>query len=152
MRTTNVMRIEAWLIAKLAEITSMPVKEIAADREWAHFGLSSQEADSFKGELERWLEMALPPNILHGHTTLRSVAEKCAVRSSASYDAVSASDPAAVCDAIAVVGMACRFPGRIILVSFGAYCALARLRFPPFLRAGGMWKRSTIASRARPER
>ncbi|HEY9712766.1 MAG TPA: type I polyketide synthase, partial [Chroococcales cyanobacterium] len=111
MRKEQLSEICAWFSAKLSEVTGRVDLDIALDDTLSDFGLSSCEAASLTGDLERWLRIELPPNFLYDHCTVRQIAGYVLSARRSSEETNRAMSPTATHEPIAIVGMACRFPG-----------------------------------------
>jgi acyl transferase domain-containing protein/acyl carrier protein len=104
--------IRRWLVAALSARLNVAEGDLDLDVPIAAYGLGSRDAVELSGELEEWLGTAVSPTVAYEHPTIR---ELCAFLANAgptqavldrSHDrAASAAEP------IAVVGLACRFPG-----------------------------------------
>jgi phthiocerol/phenolphthiocerol synthesis type-I polyketide synthase D len=110
----------------LAELCSVPAAELDPDRPLQESGLSSRDALVLAGYLETLLERPLPPTLVWEHPTISGLAAAVAdlgaagaVQAAAgsrdqAASAPSPSPPGAgrpALDAVAVVGLGCRFPG-----------------------------------------
>ncbi|MDD9934991.1 MAG: beta-ketoacyl synthase N-terminal-like domain-containing protein [Myxococcales bacterium] len=116
--------IAEYLRERLAARTGKPLAEIEPTAPLAHYGVDSLVAAELLDELEGWLEIELPATISYDNPTIVSLARALA-RAEAGQttrpqrptpllaQAASAHD-----DPIAIVGMACRFPGAATLEGF----------------------------------
>jgi acyl transferase domain-containing protein/acyl-CoA synthetase (AMP-forming)/AMP-acid ligase II/acyl carrier protein len=109
--------IESWLVTKLSGCLHVPPQEIDVRRPFAEFGLSSVQAVTLSGELEGWLRCRLSPTLLFEYPTIEALAghlsgEKPSVAPAAPGEHMGAAEP------IAIIGMACRFPGASNLGEF----------------------------------
>lgn len=111
MTIDQLSELRAWFSNKLCEITQSTDAAVAWDDELSDFGLSSSQVVGLTGELERWLGTQLPANLFYDHATLRKVAEYILAGGQAAQPASQPAPVAALNEPIAIVGMACRFPG-----------------------------------------
>jgi acyl transferase domain-containing protein/acyl carrier protein len=105
--------VEVWLFERLAERLGIPVSSIDAREPLASYGISSREAVVLSGELEEWLGRALSPTLLWEFPTIDALARHLSASETAGASAppeLAAGDGVAS-DAVAVVGIGCRFPG-----------------------------------------
>jgi acyl-CoA synthetase (AMP-forming)/AMP-acid ligase II/3-oxoacyl-(acyl-carrier-protein) synthase/acyl carrier protein len=116
--------VSAWIREVIARKKNLPLEEISLDESFASLGLDSLEIVALSGELASRLGEELSPTLVYDYPTIRLFSEKIAgkpvsqpilkelpaVVAEASPTASNA--PAAVPEQdIAIVGMACRFPG-----------------------------------------
>ena len=106
--------IEAWLVARVAEASGLDGKAIKLDAPFASYGIDSAEAVGIVGELEQWLECSLSATALYDFPTIAALAahlsedhEEARQESSSLKSSKRGGDE----KALAIVGMACRFPG-----------------------------------------
>jgi acyl transferase domain-containing protein len=121
---TNSDHIRAWLRARLAQMFSIDADALRDDITLARYGLQSGQAAALVTELSAWLDRKLSPVLLWEYPTIASLAgalsgeRPAQAPVPASAAAMSASRVIGDDDAIAVVGMACRFPHAPNLASF----------------------------------
>lgn len=103
--------IAAWITAHLAAKVGCAVDAIDVYAPFANYGLASVDALALVGELEAWLGRSLSPTLLYDYTTINALAAHLAApqATAAPEPDHAANGPAAM--PIAIVGMACRFPG-----------------------------------------
>jgi acyl carrier protein len=118
MWTEQLSEICAWLSARLAEITGQVDLDITPDDTLSDFGLSSSEAASLTSDIERWLRIELPPNFLYDHCTVQQIADYVLVARRSPEATSYALSRSVAPEPIAIVGMACRFPGARNLDKF----------------------------------
>ena len=111
-------QIQHWLLEHLAIALKLRAADIDLHEPLARYGLDSARVVSLSGELERWLGRPLSPTLLFEHPTVAALAGHLAGERSA---APVAAPVAAEGEPIAIVGVACRFPGA---ASAAAYWAL----------------------------
>src|SRR6516162_8926869 len=102
--------IEAWLVAHLSEQLGIDAADFDARKPFTYYGLSSEEAVRLSGELEDWLGRRLSPSLAYDYPTAEGLARYLAEETSAAA-AVVLPDWGSDEEAIAIIGMGCRFPG-----------------------------------------
>src|SRR5690242_8508718 len=119
-RTTE--SIQAWLISKLSELLGIEPREMDVREPFASYGLGSTELVSLSGELGEWLGRQLPAELAYECPTIEALSRRLADSSDVSQLATEGStqpQPAAEvspvreasAEAIAIIGIGCRFPG-----------------------------------------
>ncbi|NJO97108.1 MAG: AMP-binding protein [Pleurocapsa sp. CRU_1_2] len=105
--------IESWLIAKAAEQLQVDLQEIDICQPLAQYGFSSLAAVRVSGELQDKLRRPLSPTILYDYPTIKALAEHLADTVTVIQDSI----PQKVAtrrqkenEAIAIIGIGCRFP------------------------------------------
>jgi acyl transferase domain-containing protein/acyl carrier protein len=105
--------ISAWLARELAERLDLDPGAVDLRRPFASYGLPSREAVVLSGDLQEWLGQKLAPTIFWEFSTIEALAHHLGAASAPaappSQDGVIATTSDG--DAIAVVGLGCRFPG-----------------------------------------
>jgi acyl transferase domain-containing protein/acyl carrier protein len=101
-------QVEAWLARRLAAELGVEAATVDPDQPFARFGLGSASMVGLAAELERWLGRRLPETLLYEHPTLRRLSQALAADGEA---AAPRSSQTAWRQPIAIVGLACRFPG-----------------------------------------
>jgi acyl carrier protein len=106
----NASDIQTWLISKLSKELSVDPDEINPKEPFMSYGISSGEAVIISGELEDWLGMQLSPTLLYEYPNIESLSRFLASKPADSIQ--DSSDPALPSsnDAIAIIGIGCRFP------------------------------------------
>jgi len=115
----TVAAIETWLVSHLAAELGIESRDIDVQQPFARYGLASSEAIHLVRALEEWTGRSLSPTLVWEYPTIESVARHLAENTadeSAFVEAerVSRDDT----EPIAIVGMACRFPGASSLDAF----------------------------------
>lgn len=127
--------IEDWLRARIAEKLGVETATIDLDEPVARYGVDSALAAEIIEDLQQWIELRLDTTISYDHPTIAGLARAVAamgvaaskVRTLPSHSRASSSTrlaraatgrEVAAADPIAIVGMACRFPGARDLKSF----------------------------------
>ena len=104
--------IQAWLVSRLSELLEIEANEIDVGEPFASYGLGSTELVSLSGELADWLGRDLPAELAYEFPTIEALARGLADSSSPSPPATEASRVReANAEAIAIIGIGCRFPG-----------------------------------------
>lgn len=100
--------IEDWLIAKIFEQLAS-AEEIDVQQPLVNYGLSSLAAVSISGELQEWLGREVPPTLLYDYPTIESLARYLGQLNTQNHQQA-ASQSLTSQEAIAIIGMGCRFP------------------------------------------
>ncbi|MGK7914021.1 MAG: SDR family NAD(P)-dependent oxidoreductase [Prochloraceae cyanobacterium] len=101
-------RVEQWLIAKLAATLNLRREQIDLEEPLANYGLGSRSLVTLVGELEEWLGVSLSSTLLWQYPTIKAVSAYLSGQETNSPTITAAPKSK---EAIAVVGMGCRFPG-----------------------------------------
>ncbi|HVU66438.1 MAG TPA: beta-ketoacyl synthase N-terminal-like domain-containing protein, partial [Ktedonobacteraceae bacterium] len=104
---------QSWLTTKIAGELGLEAGAIDPRESFAAFGLESVDLVGISGELEEWLGRELSPTLLYEYPTIESMArflsgeqeEQAAPQAEAAKEHDHDREP------LAIVGMACRFPG-----------------------------------------
>jgi acyl transferase domain-containing protein/acyl-CoA synthetase (AMP-forming)/AMP-acid ligase II/acyl carrier protein len=112
--------IQNWLVARLSQRLHLNPEQIDRQAPFSSYGLDSVTAVSLSGELEAWLGRRLSPTLVYNYPTIAALAQHLAAQQFEQSDASSLthaglsdpiySDPMHR-EAIAIVGLGCRFPG-----------------------------------------
>lgn len=100
-----------WLIERVAELTGTPVAHVDVRRTFAEYGLDSRAVIGLSGELQERAGREVSPTLLYTFPTIAALAAhldgtRAATTAIESDRSATRSD-----EPIAIVGMACRFPG-----------------------------------------
>ena len=98
-----------WLTERIAKSIGCPPEDIDVETPLEGIGLSSRDALGLSGELEEWLECRMEPTLLLDYPTITAVARHLAGETPASSKPTHPHQNNM--DPVAIVGMACRFPG-----------------------------------------
>lgn len=112
--TTTAEGVSAWLTTAIAEQADLDPAAVGDGRPIAEFGLGSRQLVTLAAGLSELVGRPLDPTLLYNHPTVASIAEAVLdVRPGGAAVAVASAPKGApaVADAIAIVSMACRFPG-----------------------------------------
>jgi acyl transferase domain-containing protein/acyl-CoA synthetase (AMP-forming)/AMP-acid ligase II/acyl carrier protein len=118
--------IECWLVAALATLLHLEPAEIDPGAPFSAYGLDSVQAVNLAGDLEQWLGLAVPATAVWEHPSIRGLAAHLAgdVALEVKSPQSQAQAAAVAAEPIAIIGMACRFPGDAS--SLDAYWELLR--------------------------
>ena len=104
-------RVHAWLLEKLSAYLQIPAAEIDIDEPLARYGLDSATAVGISGELEEWLSRPFPPMLLYDYPSIAAIARFVQTQDGPSPPGHAARVDVTTDEPVAIVGMACRFPG-----------------------------------------
>src|SRR5437660_788470 len=105
--------IQHWLVTRLAELLEIEPSAINITEPSKNYGLNSVAAVGLSGDLEDWLGCTLSPTIIYTYPTIEQLAKYLAGDEIRTGD-LSAADlplPQTAREPVAIVGLACRFPG-----------------------------------------
>jgi len=102
--------IREWLRSRFAAVAGVDVSLIDTNVPLAQYGMTSLEAVSSVTELEDWLGRELSPTLLYQYPTIDALSSWL-TRDAAPAAPLPAASPASGHEPIAIVGIACRFPG-----------------------------------------
>lgn len=104
-----------WLVNRVAAEAGIPAAEVDVDDAFSYFGIESAAAVTIAGELEALLGRPLEPTVLFDQPSISAlVAHLLEPASAPSRPAA----PRPTVDEIAIVGLACRFPGAASVADF----------------------------------
>ncbi|XXT15462.1 MupA/Atu3671 family FMN-dependent luciferase-like monooxygenase [Sorangium sp. So ce429] len=108
--------LERWLAERLAQLAGAPPVAVDLARPFVDHGIGSAQAVGLSGEIAERVGRALPPTLLWDHPSPAELARHLCGDEAASPrgEAAGAASPRArggARDAIAIVGVGCRFPG-----------------------------------------
>ncbi len=110
----QVQVIQQWLVSKLAATLHVPEAQISVHEPFARYGLDSVTAIRLSADLEDWTGEPLAPTVMYDYPTIAALAAY--LGGGAGEDDLAQEPPYSVGpslgdEAIAIVGMGCRFPG-----------------------------------------
>lgn len=105
--------IQDWLIAQLAHRLNITPTRIDIREPFARYGLASRAAVSLVGELEEWLLCELSPTLLWEYPTIKALARHFTGKSDSSVTLNSDNKRWVQTEAIAIIGIGCRFPAPV---------------------------------------
>lgn len=101
--------ITSWLISKIADQLQVFPQNIDIRQPLADYGLSSLSAVSISGKLQEWLGCQLSPTLLYNYPSIESLAQYLGGLETG-VNRKAASQSPTTTDAIAIIGIGCRFP------------------------------------------
>jgi acyl transferase domain-containing protein/acyl carrier protein len=112
----NQLQVDAlkkWLVRELAQVLDISQEAIATNEPFSHFGLDSAKAVGLLNRLDEFLGRKIPVPLAWKYPTIEALANYlCGKPESASKESPAHSFPVTAWNQpIAVIGMACRFPG-----------------------------------------
>ncbi len=109
--------IENWLVNRISQRLQIEPTEINRQEPLASYGLDSLQVIEMSAELEAWLQRPVMPTIVYDYPTVEALAQRLAIAQDmpavSTVRKLKGSD-----EAIAVIGMACRFPGAPSIQAF----------------------------------
>ncbi|WP_292877327.1 non-ribosomal peptide synthetase/type I polyketide synthase [Nostoc sp. NMS1] len=113
--------IAAWLISKVSQQLQVVPEQIDIHQPLADYGLGSLAAVRLSGELQQFLGCQLAPSIFYDYPTITDIAQHLGVEATSKLDnhdllvhneSTKISSPLPIStEAIAIIGLGCRFPG-----------------------------------------
>lgn len=121
MPSQSVLAIQSWLVNQVANHLGIAASSVDPKEPFARYGLDSVTAVRLSGDLEEWLGRSLSPTLVYDYPTISALAtylgeaqstensrsEMLQPQEPLSFD----SDLSSSKEAIAIVGLGCRFPG-----------------------------------------
>ncbi|MDM8558776.1 amino acid adenylation domain-containing protein [Candidatus Parabeggiatoa sp. HSG14] len=113
--TITVDAIQTWLLTKLSQKLNIAVSEIDIREPLARYGLDSMTAVSLSGELESKLGRSLSPTLIYDYPNIQVLSQYLIGKSPLSQNIAvsnkSDTNSKVTNEAIAIIGLGCRFPG-----------------------------------------
>ncbi len=120
-KSARAREIEAWLRVRLGEELGLDQKTLDLRVPFASLGMGSVEAVSLVGDLERWLNVSIAATALYDYPTIGALARFLAGDENPGTDGdLSVRRDVSAGEAIALVGIGCRFPGMNVSAKSGA--------------------------------
>lgn len=107
--TVTVESIQTWLLTKLSEQLKIAASEIDIQEPLARYGLDSMTAVTLSGELETWLGRSVSPTIVYDYPSIQALSQYLAGKPS--FSQKTPLELKTATEAIAIIGIGCRFPG-----------------------------------------
>ena len=109
----NQDNIQSWLVTRIAQKLGISPQEIDVREPFASYGLDSLQAVSLSAELEDWLGIKLSPTLVYDYPTIETLATYLSageIRTKLSPSSANSKLKTGK-EAIAIIGIGCRFPG-----------------------------------------
>ena len=106
--------IQSWLLTKLADLLFVEPGDIDIHEPFANYGLGSADAVGLSGELEEWLGIELSPTVFFDYPCIAMLAlylAKDEAGTLAPEMRKEGRETNTQAEAIAIIGIGCRFPG-----------------------------------------
>jgi acyl transferase domain-containing protein/acyl-CoA synthetase (AMP-forming)/AMP-acid ligase II/acyl carrier protein len=107
--TKSLTAIRSWLVAQVATTLKVKPQEVDVQTPFAHYGMDSLQAVSLSSDLEEWLGRDLSPTLVYDYPNIEALARHLAGVTSSTE--LVQKDGSAATEAIAIIGLGCRFPG-----------------------------------------
>ncbi|MFO1432708.1 MAG: beta-ketoacyl synthase N-terminal-like domain-containing protein [Candidatus Competibacteraceae bacterium] len=104
------LAIQDWLVASISWLLKIAPDQINVRDPLAHYGLDSSTAVILSGDLETWLGRRLSPTLAYDYPSIQALAEYLAEEPRAETARLTGSTKGNG-EAIAIIGIGCRFPG-----------------------------------------
>lgn len=115
----NTRTIQDWLVTKITEHLQAAPESIDIHEPFSSYGLTSLDVVSLSGDLEEWLDRRLPPTLAYEYPDIFSLSRYLASGTeSLEPDGPVVSINGNSAEPIAIIGIACRFPGAADPESF----------------------------------
>lgn len=107
--TADANDMTAWLIRRIADTAGVDPRQVDPRLPFSSYGLDSRAAVALSGEMEDWLGASLPPTLVYDFPSIAQLVSHL----TQSGENTSPRHPGSTGqhDDIAIIGMACRFPG-----------------------------------------
>ena len=102
--------IRDWLVAKVASRVAIDARRIDLTERFSRYGIDSMKAAAITAELSAFLDQPLPRTLLWDHPSIAAVARYLTAAADAGT-AIAIAPAGVSSEPIAIVGLACRFPG-----------------------------------------
>ena len=112
--------VQSWLITQIAERLKVKRRDVDIREPFAHYGMDSVQAVSLSADLEDWLERELSPTLAYEYPTIETLARYLAGEAISPVSLLAPRNEQrtdksetgeTTTDAIAIIGLGCRFPG-----------------------------------------
>lgn len=115
----TVKEIQEWLTGNIAKTMNVSQDEIDFDAPFDSFGMDSVKAVSISAELEDWLGCKLSPTLVYDYPSINLMSRfLCTVAADVTPGLRDKREHKLKSEPVAIVGMACRFPGAKNLAEF----------------------------------
>lgn len=104
--------IQSWLVAQIAERLRVNPRNVDIQAPFAHYGMDSIQAVSLAADLETWLGREFSPTLVYDYPNIDALARYLAgEKPTSETSSHEKSDHETATEAIAIIGLGCRFPG-----------------------------------------
>ena len=108
----NTREIQNWLITQVSELLHIAPDTIDVHDPFTNFGLSSRDAVTLSGDLEDLLGRRLSPTLIYEYPSIELLSRHLGAHTEMPRSASAPNSfPDTSAEPIAVIGLACRFPG-----------------------------------------
>ena len=108
----ELIRIQDWLRENIANRLGLTATEIDIEQPFVNYGLDSVEAVRLTADLEDWLNCKLSPTLAYDYPNIKTLSEFLGEQNTKTEPLLQLSvAPKTKTEKIAIIGMACRFPG-----------------------------------------
>ncbi|MBV9688914.1 MAG: AMP-binding protein [Ktedonobacteraceae bacterium] len=111
VQTQTAEAIREWLVAKVAELLRVKRSEIEVREPLALYGMDSVQAVTIAADLEEWLGREIPVTLAYDYPSIEAIARYLAREEPAVVALREDAERETATDAIAIIGLGCRFPG-----------------------------------------
>ncbi|MDP9151015.1 MAG: acyltransferase domain-containing protein, partial [Myxococcota bacterium] len=117
LATGRRQEVQDFIVRRLASQLSLSPESVDVGAPLARFGLDSIAALELLSDLEEWLKRSVPGTLLYDHPTIAAVAtflcssDAPAQAAAAAQAGATSEVEAAALEPVAIIGLACRFPG-----------------------------------------
>ncbi len=116
----SLAEIQTRLVQLMARETGLTTADIDPQATFNELGLGSVEAVTLSGEIEEWLGRSLAPTLFYDYPTVAALSGFLGRENPPAAPAVAGGEKIMGAKHVAIVGMACRFPGADSLEEFWA--------------------------------
>jgi acyl transferase domain-containing protein/acyl carrier protein len=102
--------LQSWLVSQVAAMLKVSVQKIDVRTSFAHYGMDSLQAVSLSSDLGDWLGRELPPTLFYDYPNIETLVRHLA-RERSHQGTSSTEQRDTTEEAIAIIGLGCRFPG-----------------------------------------
>lgn len=111
--------IQKWLLHKVAQCFKVSVDAVSIDEPIDKLGMDSMIAVQLSSDIGSWLNMEISQTLLYDYPTIKSLASYLFSEvAKQSVQPTTVDDKVASNEAIAVIGMGCRFPGAVDIEAY----------------------------------
>lgn len=103
--------IQDWLVTHVAQALKINAKRIDRRAPFAQYGMDSAQAISLSADLEDWLGRSIVPTVVYDYPTIETLAYYLSGEELPREEQQAAPDQRVETDAVAIIGLGCRFPG-----------------------------------------